>query len=168
MLRFSSFKFIFCGVPSVSRRILCMLRVISCESCSYWYKCVYQYTLCICLGLCASMCYTCFCSFRLQHLSNCWCIRGPALWSVGLCRALSTRYAGWSPIMLGWSQTQPLYWLPGRPSHQPQCYTPLTTSLAQLNPPSLPHRSVWNKKPAMVPVQEQRRNVFLDMYQVVC
>lgn len=38
--------------------------------------------------------------------------------------------------MLDWSQTQPHYWLPGRPSHQPQHYTPLTTSLARFNSPS--------------------------------
>lgn len=59
------------------------------------------------------------------------------LFDLGAVPGLSTRCAGWSPIMLGWSQTQPHYWLPGRPSHQPQCYTPLTTSLARFNRPSL-------------------------------
>ncbi len=59
------------------------------------------------------------------------------LFDLGAVPGLSTRCAGWSPIMLGWSQTQPHYWLPGRPSHQPRCYTPLTTSLARFDPPSL-------------------------------
>lgn len=59
------------------------------------------------------------------------------LFDLGAVPGLSTCCAGWSPIMLGWSQTQPHYWLPGRPSHQPRCYTPLTTSLAQFDPPSL-------------------------------
>lgn len=97
----------------------------------FMFGCI-QVLLCVYLQIISCLCV----SVRLQHLSNCWCIRESQLFDLGAVPGLSTRCAGWSPIMLGWSQTQPHYWLPGRPSHQPRCYTPLTTSLARLNPPS--------------------------------
>lgn len=96
----------------------------------------------ICLCLHALTCFFACVSFPLLCVFSCsiFLIAGVLegqLFDLGAVLGLSTRCAGWSPIMLGWSQTQLHYWLPGRPSHQPRCYTPLTTSLAQFDPPSL-------------------------------
>lgn len=82
--------------------------------------------------------YLCLCVWALGY--SIFLIAGVLegqLFDLGAVLGLCTRCAGWSPIMLGWSQTQPHYWLPGRPSLQPQCYTPLTTSLARFNRLSL-------------------------------
>jgi len=77
----------------------------------------------VCLFPCASRCYFAWALSSLQRLSTCWRVGGPALWSGGGA-------SGWSPIMLGRSQTQPRHWPPGGPSHRRRCYAPPTTSLA--------------------------------------